>query len=809
MSASDTRSDLATKYIDQLPYPPYPVQEEALLAWFTAEQGVMVCAPTGTGKTLIAHAALFEALHTNTVAYYTTPLIALTEQKFTEVQAAAVRWGFKAEDVGLVTGNRRVNPNARVLIVVAEILLNRLLHAEGFDFQHTSAVVMDEFHSFADPERGIVWELSLNMLPKHIRLLLLSATVGNAVEFTNWLDRCHGRQLELVEGRERKIPLTYRWVPDQFLNELLVDIAKGDDATRKTPALVFAFNRDECWNVAEQLKGLELMNAAQKTALNKECDKLDWPNGVGPKLKQMLRRGVGVHHAGLLPKYRRVVEELFEKKLLSVALCTETLAAGINLPARSVVLTSLVKGPFGKEKLIDPSTAHQIFGRAGRPQYDTEGYVFAYPEEDDVRILRWKQQYDQIPENTKDPGLLKAKKALLKKKPTRNSQKKYWTEADFERLKSAPAGRLYSKGPLPWRLLAYLLKVSPDVEKIRSVVRKRLLDQPRIEAGMKQLTRMLTTLHENGFVKLDPEPPSKEEPTPPPPAPEGKEKKAVLDLTITNKGTPPPPRPEVPPYTPLTATPTPELDKLLVFRACHPLYGAFLIDLLGVANREERLQLLESVLELPRPLLKFVRVPFDLSPGPLQSEKLDPELIAKGLIVAKPPKEEGEEEEEEEWVPWDERPPVLADKARMLFDAKYPEVGDFMTQGVWAANEVMNYGNFNTYVTTKDLTKQEGLIFRHLLRLILLTQEFEQLTPPGLTPEDWKKELAEIADKLTEICRTVDPTSTEEAIKRAHGADVVEGEEHAKVVTAKTPEPAPPTGMTVEEEEDFSAGLAD
>ncbi|WP_390888677.1 hypothetical protein [Frigoriglobus tundricola] len=202
-----------------------------------------------------------------------------------------------------------------------------------------------------------------------------------------------------------------------------------------------------------------------------------------------------------------MVEELFEKKLLSVALCTETLAAGINLPARSVVLTSLVKGPFGKEKPIDPSTAHQIFGRAGRPQFDTEGFVFAYPDEDDVRILRWKQQYDQIPENTKDPGLLKKKKDLQRKKPTRNSQKKYWTESDFERLKSAPAGRLFSKGPLPWRLLAYLLKVSPDVEKIRSVIRKRLLDQPRIEAGMKQLTRMLVTLHEKGFVKLEPPPP--------------------------------------------------------------------------------------------------------------------------------------------------------------------------------------------------------------------------------------------------------------------------------------------------------------
>src|SRR5438270_2143518 len=178
MTADPSRSALADRYLEQLPYPPYPVQEEALLAWFTAEQGILVCAPTGMGKTLIAQAALFEALHRNTVAYYTTPLIALTEQKFREMQESAVRWGFHADDVGLVTGNRRVNPQARVLVVVAEILLNRLLHqGEGaFDFSRVSAVVMDEFHSFADPERGIVWELSLSFLPKTARLLLLSAT---------------------------------------------------------------------------------------------------------------------------------------------------------------------------------------------------------------------------------------------------------------------------------------------------------------------------------------------------------------------------------------------------------------------------------------------------------------------------------------------------------------------------------------------------------------------------------------------------------------------------------------------------------
>jgi superfamily II DNA/RNA helicase len=794
------RSDLATKYLEQLPYPPYPVQEEALLAWFTAEEGVMVCAPTGTGKTMIAQAALFEALHTNTVAYYTTPLIALTEQKFVEMQAVAVRWGFKADDVGLVTGNRRVNPTARVLVVVAEILLNRLLHPEGFDFQHVSAVVMDEFHSFADPERGIVWELSLNMLPKHVRLLLLSATVGNSVEFINWLGRYHGRKLELVEGRDRKIPLTYRWVPDQFLNELLVDMAKGDEATRKTPALVFCFNRDECWSVAEQLKGLELMTAAQKTAVNKEVDKLEWPQGVGPKLKQMLRRGVGVHHAGLLPKYRRVVEDLFEKKLLSVALCTETLAAGINLPARSVVLTSLVKGPFGKEKLIDPSTAHQIFGRAGRPQYDTEGFVFTYPHEDDVRILRWKQQYDQIPENTKDPLLIKKKKDLKRKKPERNSQKKYWTETDFDRLKGAPPARLYSKGPLPWRLLAYLLKVSPDVDRIRNVVRKRLLDGPRVEAGMKQLNRMLLTLHEKEFVKLEPEPPKPDaEPAP---------QKIVIDVTPgVPAAAPPAANPPKPDYQPTLATPTPALDKLLVFRACHPLYGAYLIDLLGTASREERIQAFESVLELPKPLLRHVRVPFDLPTGPLQTEKVDPALLAKGLITAPVPKEEGDEDEDE-FVPWDERPPLFAEKLRLLFDSQYPEVGDFQTQAVWAAGEVLRYNNFNTYVTSKDLTKQEGLIFRHLLRLILLLEEFEQLTPPGVDERDWKTDLKEITDRLTDICRAVDPTSTEETIKKAHAADVVEGEEHAKAVAAAVPG-EPPRPAEPDEEDAFGAGIVD
>ena len=187
-SEAPTRDTLATQYLDQCPTRPTPSRKRPSSPGSWPIRASVVCAPTGTGKTLIAQAALFEALHTGSVAYYTTPLIALTEQKFREMQESAVRWGFRAEDVGLVTGNRRVNPEARVLVVVAEILLNRLLHGEAFDFSYVSAVVMDEFHSFADLERGIVWELSLSMLPKHVRLLLLSATVGNAREFLSWLE---------------------------------------------------------------------------------------------------------------------------------------------------------------------------------------------------------------------------------------------------------------------------------------------------------------------------------------------------------------------------------------------------------------------------------------------------------------------------------------------------------------------------------------------------------------------------------------------------------------------------------------------
>jgi hypothetical protein len=415
-----------------------------------------------------------------------------------------------------------------------------------------------------------------------------------------------------------------------------------------------------------------------------------------------------------------------------------------------VVLTTLVKGPHGKEKLVDASTAHQIFGRAGRPQFDDRGFVFALAHEDDVRILRWREKYDQIPENTKDPALLKAKKALKKKKPTRRDTVVYWSEGQFQSLQAAPPGKLYSKGPLPWRLLAYLLQVSPEVARVRTFLRKRLMDAPRIKSAETALDQMLLTLADHGFVTLEPAPP-------PPPA----------------EGSAPTP---AEPYQAVRAVPTPALNTLLVFRSVHPLYGAFLVRQLGSADRNERVQALESVLEMPRPLLRYVRVPRpdELPPGPLAMSRLDPELIRRGLILAPVPKAEDEEQDEDEW---EERPPTLAEKLRLLFDATHPNVHDVSTQAVWAAGELLRYGsNFNLYVRTRDLVKQEGIVFRHLLRLILLCGEFAQVTPLDGDPAEWQADLRDLAERLTASCRAVDPASTDEVIEHAHAADVVEGE---------------------------------
>ena len=888
-----TPDEIALRYLDALQWTPYVFQEQAILSWFDSEDGLLVCAPTGSGKTVIAEAVMFEALLTDRRAYYTTPLIALTEQKFRELQDAAVRWGFRAEDVGLITGNRRVNPGARILVVVAEILLNRLLAPEEFSFADVSSVVMDEFHSFNDVERGIVWELSLGILPKSVRVLLISATVGNAPEFVMWLSRQHGRRLRLLQSDERRVPLDFRWINDELLSDQLEIMAQGDEAARYTPALVFCFNRSECWAVAEQLRGKRLLADGQQKLLQAELESIDWSIGAGGKLKQILIRGVGLHHAGLLPKYRRIVERLFQKKLLSVCVCTETLAAGINLPARSVVMTSLLKGPPGRMKLIDASSAHQMFGRAGRPQFDARGYVFAVAHEDDVRLFRWQEKYDAIPEDSRDPMLIRAKKNLRKKMPRRREGFQYWTERQFESLRHAPPGKLASRGRFPWRLLSFLIRRSGTVTSLTEAVRRRLLDSDQKDDAEKALLRMLLTLDAGGFITLEPRPPSyRSDPGSGPvfhsrlagttgaallpqdgtqftashscwrsgeqrlelgpiedfssssdttdstdefglgifdETADGQAAGAVplvsVPTTDTDDGAEPaaetgaaeagaaeagaaetgvsgaqgllgklitearstgsaasarrPDRPaghaesrrrspEIPAdiltgYEPRLAIPTDQLSLLFAFRSINPVYAVFLAEHMHRASHEERLQLLEAVLDMPRSVAGGVRVPFpdQMPPGPLATEYLNPRLLSSGLAS----QEElvgFRDEETGRRIP----PLTVAEKMRLVFRGEYPGVEDVGSTSVWCVGDLLNFGgSFDRFVRARELTRQEGVIFRHCLRMILLCGEFSQIEPPQLDPLEWRRDLAELAAILTESCRQVDPDSTDEILQ--------------------------------------------
>lgn len=814
-----SRDEIVLDYIDRLPYPPYPVQEEALYAWAACQDGVLLSAPTGTGKTLVAEAAVFEGLRTGKVVYYSTPLIALTDQKFTELQDTLERWGYNRDQVGLVTGQRTVNPHALVKVVVAEVLLNRLLHPEVFDFGNVSAVVMDEFHNFSEPQRGIVWELALSLLPKHVRVMLLSATVGAAHEFINWMARSIGRNVTLVEGHDRRVPLHFQWVGDELLPDFLERVALGAEAQRRTPLLLFCFDRSICWDVAEVLRGKDLLVAGQRDALMARLESFDFSVGVGNKLRTFLTRGIGVHHAGVLPRYRRIVETLFQEKLLPVCICTETLAAGINLPARSVALTTLVKGPKLRKKLIEPSSAQQIFGRAGRPQFDTEGHVFALAHEDDVKLARWQQKYDSIPEENKDPKMMAAKKALLKKKPTRRQNVVYWNSDQFAKLQTAPPSKLASRGRLSWRWLCYLLDADPTVEPIRDVIRRRLMDAAGIEAEQKRLTRMLVTLQQVGVVLLDPPPPQtwqqavmpnaiakpaisaacsnsddEEEDAPPTPSSPPQSAADLLGrLTLggtaagsVSKSAPKPAATQLEFYDPRTATPTAKLKQMMAFRAVHPMYGLYLLDHLAKANDAELIQILESLLEMPGSVAKLLRVPRPgvLPAGPLTSDFVDPTILTRGLASQDdmyPP------EDQSDLPPELRKYPIpLADKMKMLFESEIDHAGGLTVNPVWAVGDLLAHGGgFDAFVRSRDLLKQEGVLFKHLLRMVLLCQELKQLTPvayvrPAVASateaaslqaqspiDDWPTRLSAIADTLTEVCRKVDPLCTDEMLEEA------------------------------------------
>ena len=355
---------------------PYPVQEQAISAIF-AKQSVLVTVPTGTGKTLMAKAALHAALGRGERAIYTTPLRALTEEKYRELCA-----DFGEREVGFATGDYKVNRDAPIQVEVAEILWNRIV-AE----KHVSPaeiVVMDEGHYFNDPERGYVWEQSIIGLDPRTQLVVLSATVGRPDQFTHWVELTRRVPMTLVESRERKVPLVH-----EFREEMLIDTVRELAHTGDVPAVIFVFGREACFETARLLKSCRRFTTDEEKAKIEElCAAALLESGVARELKPLLAHGIGIHHAGILPRYKQLVEQLALARLIKFVVSTETIAAGINLPARTVVFPSLRKFVKQTARLVTAAEYHQMAGRAGRPQFDDRGLAISLAPEEVVSDLK-------------------------------------------------------------------------------------------------------------------------------------------------------------------------------------------------------------------------------------------------------------------------------------------------------------------------------------------------------------------------------------------------------------------------------------
>ena len=412
VTASEVELEFYEKFFFGPGIDPYPVQEQAFGHIFAGDS-VLVTVPTGTGKTMMAKAGLMKALRMGKTAIYTTPLRALTEEKYRELCA-----DFGDENVGFATGDYKVNPEARIQVLVAEILWNRI-YSDQVN-RPADIVIMDEGHYFNDPERGYVWEQSIIGLHPESQLVILSATIGYPDQFCQWCYLTRRVPMQLVRSSERKVPLYH-----EFREQYLIEVVKELYAAGDYPAIIFSFGRTLCFERARLLRSCpRFVSKEEQEKIAAAAAPVLLPSGMGPEMEKLLIHGIGVHHAGLLPAYRRLVEELTAERLLKFVVTTETIAAGINLPAKRVVFPSLRKHIKKKARLLFPAEYHQMAGRAGRPQFDDEGIALTLAPEEVIQEFRTEIK------DTKKSGAYGVDEERIKKKHYQRAKTEARTRQD-------------------------------------------------------------------------------------------------------------------------------------------------------------------------------------------------------------------------------------------------------------------------------------------------------------------------------------------------------------------------------------------
>ncbi len=416
----------------------YPAQEEAIFE-LVAGAHVVLATPTGSGKSLVAVAAHAIALAQGQRTYYTAPIKALVSEKFFQLVDI-----FGAENVGMVTGDSSVNGDAPIICCTAEILANQALR-EGADLA-AGIVVMDEFHYYADVDRGWAWQVSLLTLT-NARFLLMSATLGDITPIAADLERRTGHPVSEVTHTERPIPLTFEYVRTP-VHETVETLLENGQA----PIYIVHFSQAAAMERAQALSSIRIVSREQRDEIAEAIGDFRFATGFGTTLSRLVRAGIGVHHAGMLPKYRRLVEVLAQRGLLRVICGTDTLGVGINVPIRTVLLTALSKYDGVKMRQLSAREFHQIAGRAGRAGYDTAGLVVVQAPDHEV------ENHLATTKAGDDP---KKKKKIVRKAAPAGFVT--WSETSFERLVGGMPEPLESRMQVSAAMLINLIARGGDV----------------------------------------------------------------------------------------------------------------------------------------------------------------------------------------------------------------------------------------------------------------------------------------------------------------------------------------------------------
>jgi superfamily II RNA helicase len=466
----DAVYDAFTGWVSDLGLELYDHQDEALMA-VVSGQHVILSTPTGSGKSLVATGAHFAALAAGRTSYYTAPIKALVSEKF-----FALIDLYGAERVGMLTGDAAVNPGAPIICCTAEVLANIALrrgsHAD------IGTVVMDEFHFYSEPDRGWAWQVPLLELPQ-AQVLLMSATLGPVDRFVDDLTRRTGREVAVVDDAERPVPLAFTWSTTP-LQETLEELV----TTRQVPAYVVHFTQAAAVEHATSLRGTSLLDREERARVAEVIKDVRFGAGFGRTLSPLLRAGIGVHHAGMLPRYRRLVEQLAQMGLLKVICGTDTLGVGINVPIRTVLFTALAKYDGTRERILRNREFLQIAGRAGRAGFDTVGYVVVQAPEHVIDNER------ALAKAGDDP---KKRRKVHRKKPPEGTV--VWTEQTFDKLVAGSPEPLQSRMRIDNSMLVNVLSREEDafpvVRRLVEGSHEERRSQLRLARRAVRLTRSL------------------------------------------------------------------------------------------------------------------------------------------------------------------------------------------------------------------------------------------------------------------------------------------------------------------------------